>query len=122
MAFETILYRDRIIISPTNERPAALRANIAGFLVRVWRLTVCSNCQTPYSDKKPGDICAKCGGTLIRRRDDEPIAVQNRLEGHSQATAPVFNWYKKSGAKVVTVDAVGPVEDVTKRALKALGR
>src|SRR2546430_10483175 len=24
--------------------------------------TVCSNCQTPYSGRKPGDKCDKCGG------------------------------------------------------------
>jgi adenylate kinase len=84
--------------------------------------TVCSNCQTPYSDKKPGELCPKCGGTLIRRRDDDPIAVQNRLDVYAQQTAPVFNWYKKSGAKVVSVDAVGSVEDVTKRALQGLGK
>jgi adenylate kinase len=82
--------------------------------------TVCSNCQTPYSGRQPGEKCEKCGGTLIRRRDDDPVAVQNRLDVYSQATAPVFDWYKKSGAKVVTVNAVGSVEDVTKRALEAL--
>jgi adenylate kinase len=94
----------------------------AEIVKRMSQRTVCSNCQTPYSDKKPGDKCDKCGGTVIRRRDDDPIAVQNRLDVYAQATAPVFNWYKKSGANVVTVDAVGAVEDVTKRALKALGK
>jgi len=84
--------------------------------------TVCSNCQTPYAGRKPGDKCDKCGGTLIRRRDDDPVAVQNRLDVYAQQTAPVFHWYKTSGAKVATVDAVGTVEDVTKRALKALGK
>ena len=84
--------------------------------------TVCSNCQTPYSGRKPGDKCDKCGGTLIRRRDDDPVAVQNRLDVYAQQTAPVFHWYKKSGATVATVDAVGTVEEVTKRALKALGK
>jgi adenylate kinase len=84
--------------------------------------TVCSNCQTPYSGRKPGDKCDKCGGTLIRRRDDDPVAVQNRLDVYAQQTAPVFHWYKKSGATVATVDAVGAVDEVTKRALKALGK
>lgn len=84
--------------------------------------TVCSNCQTPYSGRKPGEKCDKCGGTLIRRRDDDPVAVQNRLDVYAQQTAPVFNWYKTSGANVVRVDAVGAVEDVTKRALKVLGK
>lgn len=94
----------------------------AEIVKRMGARTVCSNCQTPYSDKKPGDKCDKCGGTVIRRRDDDPIAVQNRLDVYAQATAPVFNWYKRSGAKVITVDAVGSVEDVTKRALAGLGK
>jgi adenylate kinase len=84
--------------------------------------TVCSNCQTPYSGRQPGDKCDKCGGTLIRRKDDDPVAVQNRLDVYSQQTAPVLSWYKKSGAKVAVVDAVGSVEAVTKHALKALGK
>lgn len=84
--------------------------------------TVCSNCQTPYSGRQPGDKCDKCGGTLIRRKDDDPVAVQNRLDVYSQQTAPVLSWYKKSGAKVAVVDAIGSVEAVTKRALKALGK
>jgi adenylate kinase len=84
--------------------------------------TVCSNCQTPYSGRRPGETCQKCGGTLIRRKDDDPVAVQNRLDVYSQQTAPVFDWYKKAGSRVVKVDAVGSIEEVTKRALEALGK
>jgi adenylate kinase len=82
--------------------------------------TVCGNCQTPYSGRQPGDKCDKCGGTLIRRKDDDPVAVQNRLDVYAEQTAPVFDWYKKSGAKVVVVDGVGNVDAVTNRALKGL--
>ena len=94
----------------------------AEIVTRMSGRTVCSNCQTPYSGRKPGDTCDKCGGTLIRRKDDDPVAVQNRLDVYGDQTAPVFDWYKKSGAKLAVVDAVGSVEDVTKRALHALGR
>jgi adenylate kinase len=82
--------------------------------------TVCGNCQTPYSGREPGTKCDNCGGTLVRRKDDEPTAVQNRLDVYSAQTAPVFDWYKKSGTKVAEVNAVGAVEDITKRALDAL--
>jgi hypothetical protein len=34
----------------------------------------------------------------------------------------VFDWYKRHGTKVVVVDAVGQVDDVTQRALKGLGK
>jgi adenylate kinase len=84
--------------------------------------TVCENCQTPYTGREPGEKCQKCGGKLVRRRDDEPEAIRNRLAVYESQTAPVFNWYKRNGTRVVTVDAVGTMDDVTKRALKALGR
>jgi adenylate kinase len=82
--------------------------------------TVCENCQTPYTGREPGSVCEKCGGTLVRRKDDEPEAVRNRLAVYRKQTAPVLDWYKQHDTKVSTIDAVGPVQDVTMRALGAL--
>jgi adenylate kinase len=84
--------------------------------------TVCASCQTPYTGRRVDDTCDKCGGKLVRRKDDEPAAVQNRLDVYAAQTAPVFDWYQKAGTKIAQVDAIGSVEDVTKRALKALGK
>jgi adenylate kinase len=84
--------------------------------------TVCERCQTPYTGREPGGRCEKCGGKLVRRRDDEPAAVRRRLEVYEAQTAPVFEWYSRNGARVAAVDAVGAVADVTTRALRALGR
>ena len=84
--------------------------------------TVCDRCQTPYSGRTPGETCEKCGGTLVRRKDDEPDAIRNRLGVYDQQTAPVLDWYKRTGTTVATVNATGTVEEVSRRALKALGR
>lgn len=84
--------------------------------------TVCEKCQTPYMGRNAGEKCEKCGGTLVRRKDDEPDAVRNRLKVYERQTAPVFDWYRRNGARIVTVDAVGTVSEVTQRARKALGR
>jgi adenylate kinase len=84
--------------------------------------TVCTNCQTPYSDLQPGATCPNCGGVVMRRSDDEPAAVRNRLKVFNQQTAPVFDWYKRNGARLVVVDANGTVSDVTQRVLRALGK
>jgi adenylate kinase len=84
--------------------------------------TVCSNCQTPYSDRKPGDACDNCGGTLVRRSDDEPEAVRNRLRVFAEQTAPVLAWYDRSGARMAVVNAAGKVEEITQRVLHALGK
>jgi adenylate kinase len=82
--------------------------------------TVCQNCQTPYMGKDPGTACAKCGGTLVRRKDDEPEAIRNRLEVYRKQTEPVVGWYGKHKMKVRKVDADASVDEVTARALKAL--
>jgi adenylate kinase len=83
--------------------------------------TVCQDCQTPYMGKLPGDKCNKCGGTLVRRKDDEPEAIRNRLAVYREQTQPVIGWYGESGVKVLRINATGAVDDVTARAVKALG-
>lgn len=84
--------------------------------------TVCEKCQTPYTGRAPGEPCEQCGGVLVRRKDDEPEAIRNRLRVYEQQTAPVLAWYRDRGTRVATVDAVGAVDDVTRRAIGALGR
>src|SRR3982750_914569 len=84
--------------------------------------TVCEGCQTPYMGREPGSICEKCGGKLVRRKDDEPEAIRNRLEVYRRQTAPVIDWYREHKRKVLRIDADGPVDEVTSRALEALGR
>jgi adenylate kinase len=84
--------------------------------------TVCENCQTPYTGRAIGDVCDKCGGALVRRKDDDPEAIRTRLRVYDDETAPVLRWYQKAGDKVVIVDGVGSVDDITNRALRALGK
>ena len=84
--------------------------------------TVCERCQTPYTGRTAGAKCDNCGGTLVRRKDDEPEAIRNRLKVYEEQTAPVFDWYGRNGTRLAAVQAIGTVDEVTKRALKALGR
>ncbi|HYS70236.1 MAG TPA: adenylate kinase [Gemmatimonadaceae bacterium] len=82
--------------------------------------TVCEGCQTPYMGRDPGSVCEKCGGRLVRRKDDEPEAIRNRLEVYRRQTAPVVDWYGDHKMPVLRIDADAPVDTVTSRALKAL--
>ena len=82
--------------------------------------TVCENCQTPYTGRNVGDVCEKCGGALVRRKDDDPEAIRTRLRVYDDETAPVLDWYRDNGDKRAIVNAVGAVNDITTRALKAL--
>jgi len=82
--------------------------------------TVCESCQTPYTGREPGSKCDKCGGKLVRRKDDEPDAVRNRLAVYKRQTAPVIDWYRRDGARIVAINAVGSTKNVLQRALGAL--
>jgi adenylate kinase len=82
--------------------------------------TICDRCQTPYTRREPGTPCDKCGGRLVRRKDDEPDAVRRRLQVYRDQTAPVIDWYRRNGTPLVSVDAVGTPATVTERVLRAL--
>ena len=81
---------------------------------------MCDSCQTPYKGLEPGSRCEKCGGTLVRRKDDEPESIRNRLEVYRQQTAPVIDWVKEKKLGLVRIDATGELEEISDRALEAL--
>jgi adenylate kinase len=65
------------------------------------------------------DTCDRCGGELFQRDDDQPATVRHRLDVYAVQTAPLIDFYRDAG-KLVAIDALGPVEDVTERAISAL--
>lgn len=82
--------------------------------------TVCEKCQTPYKGLEPGTPCAKCGGTLIRRPDDEPEAIRTRLKVYRAQTEPVIRWAREHNVDVSEINATGDLDEITDRAMKAL--
>ena len=64
-------------------------------------------------------VCDRCGATLFQRDDDQAATIAERLRVYAQETARLLGYYGSQG-KLVGVDATGPVEDVTVRAIDAL--
>jgi adenylate kinase len=64
-------------------------------------------------------LCDRCGAELFQRDDDKPETVAERLRVYARDTAPLSDYYGAQG-KLVGIDATGPVEDVTQRAIDAL--
>jgi adenylate kinase len=64
-------------------------------------------------------VCDIDGGELFQREDDKAETVANRLEVYAQQTAPLVSYYAERGL-LVGIDATGPVDDITSRALHAL--
>jgi adenylate kinase len=85
--------------------------------------TTCDTCQKPFMGLEPGLPCPEgTGGRLVRRKDDEPEAVRNRLRVYHSQTEPVLGWYLEQGANVQRINAVGSMDEVTARALAAVRR
>jgi adenylate kinase len=63
--------------------------------------------------------CDHCNGELFQRDDDKPDTVRHRLEVYAEQTAPLIAFYAEKGI-LVGIDATGPVDDVTERAIAAL--
>jgi adenylate kinase len=64
-------------------------------------------------------VCDRCGRELYQRDDDKAATVAERLRVYARDTAPLVDFYGAQ-AKLVGIDATGPVEDVTVRAIDAL--
>ncbi|MCC5476800.1 adenylate kinase [Streptomyces sp. NPDC059680] len=74
-----------------------------------------------YSPPKKEGVCDVCGGELYQRDDDSEDTVRKRLEVYHTQTEPIIDYYKAQGL-VVTISALGPVDEITQRALEALKR
>ena len=72
-----------------------------------------------YSPPKKERVCDVCGGELYQRDDDREDTVRKRLEVYHSQTEPIIDYYRAQGL-VVTISALGKVEDVTGRAMAAL--
>lgn len=62
---------------------------------------VCAHCEETYHLKnKPPQkegVCDECNGSLVRRKDDEPEVIRQRLETYHKSTAPVTDFFESKG-------------------------
>ncbi|GGK13854.1 adenylate kinase [Pilimelia terevasa] len=83
----------------------------------------CRGCQKiwhlEYDAPSRENVCDRCGGELYQRDDDKAETIAERLRVYARDTAPLVDYYGAQG-KLVGIDATGPVEDVTNRAIDAL--
>jgi adenylate kinase len=66
-------------------------------------------------------ICDECGGELFQRDDDREETIRHRIDVYAEQTQPLIAFYADEGI-LLGIDATGPVEDITTRALAALRR
>jgi adenylate kinase len=65
--------------------------------------------------------CDDCGGELFQRDDDRESTIRHRLDVYQKQTRPLIAYYADEGI-LLGIDATGPVEEITDRAMSALRR
>ncbi len=88
---------------------------------RICGRRVCKDCAETYhvSRLNGATICAKCGGELYQRKDDNPETVQSRLDVYTGQTAPLIEYYQEKGL-IFNVDGSTTPESVYAEVSKKL--
>lgn len=83
----------------------------------------CPSCGKVYHEvfnppTKAG-ICDNDGGSLYQRDDDKPATVERRIKVYMEQTAPLIEFYKKTGS-LVEVDGTQSIDKVSIQMMAAI--
>jgi adenylate kinase len=87
---------------------------------RLGNRRICSVCKSIFSIGDDGNNmkrCPKCGGLLLKRKDDSEDVVRHRLEVYESETKPLIDYYTDRGI-LANVDGSGKEEEITGRILE----
>lgn len=94
------------------------------------RLT-CSNKEcgatynTVFMPPKQEGICDRCGSELVRRKDDNPEMIKQRLETYYKNTEPLIKYYKQYGLLEsinINIYSETTKEDTTAKAVEIIDK
>ena len=85
----------------------------------VARLSARRTCKDCFQPSVGVDKCPQCGGDIYQREDDKAEVIARRLEVYQEQTAPIISFYRNEGL-LISVGALGSVEDITANAISAL--
>ena len=86
---------------------------------------VCGNCGAIYHLRnlppKRRDVCNRCGGHLITRKDDHVATIRRRLALDRKESKPLLDFYARRGL-LVRINGNGQSEAVYARAMRVFRR
>ncbi len=83
----------------------------------------CPKCGATYHDKyKPEEkkgYCTKCSTKLVKRDDDQPEKIKERLREYNRTIQPILDEYEKRGI-LIEIDAAPSIEEIHQNILQSL--
>lgn len=81
---------------------------------------VCPDCRSTFptvAGLPAGLECKVCGGRLMRREDDDPVRMRQRLMRHEQMTTPLRDWFE-ARHQLLHLDAGRETEQLRQQIVK----
>ena len=97
-------------LGKTIDSAIAITVDPEVIVARLTSRRTCRECGTSTTTGA-GDACAKCGGELYQRDDDNEATVRNRLDVYARSTAPLVDYYGSKGV-LHEIDGDRPVDVV----------
>jgi adenylate kinase len=110
---------------PTSSWPIVilLEVDYNQLLLRITGRRSCPTCGRIYNiyfqPPRNDEVCDLDGTKLTTRNDDRLEVIKPRLKAYQEQTAPVVEYYKRSG-RLVSVNGDLPMDEVTGQILKVL--
>jgi len=107
---------DETIVNLAQELTKVINLDVSddALISRLTGRRSCPDCKAVYhvDTMKPEreGVCDKCGEKLIQRKDDQIDAISNRLSVYKEQTAPLLEYYGKSGKLLVLNGSLNPEE------------
>jgi adenylate kinase len=115
---------DELLSASPLEAVICFRISEEALLERLAGRRTCSSCgtnfHTRFAPPKRSEACDQCGGRLIRRDDDQEVAIQKRLEVYRKGAEALASYYRGRGL-LREVNAAGSPGEVGKSVLSAIG-
>jgi adenylate kinase len=85
----------------------------------------CSNCGAIYNlvshQPRQTGVCDRCGGTIVKRADDNPDVHRKRISVYMQQTMPLVEYYRERGL-LVEIDGDRSIDEVEQVIVGAIAR
>jgi adenylate kinase len=110
---------------PTRAWPIVIRLDVDynQLLLRITGRRTCPTCGRIYNvhfqPPRVDELCDVDGPRLVTRNDDRLEVIQPRLAAYQEQTAPVADYYQRTG-RLISVDGDLPMDEVTARIFRIL--
>ena len=96
---------------------------LSNVVARLSGRRTCSGCRAVFHitarPPRTEGICDHCGAKLFQREDDQPAAIEVRMEVYERSTAPLIEFYRRENL-LISILAEGSPEKIAERSVAAL--